>query len=129
MPVVAVVDDCPMDRHIYSALLEKEGYEVELYTDGQDFLDHYTPKPGCIVLNMLMPNMCGWGTLVEMQKRGWNVPVIGNSMDPSYEDLMLRTGAVAFFRSLDSIGLMDAVESFAGWCQVAVMNNDTSSST
>lgn len=69
-PGVLIVDD---DRGICSSLsriLRMEGYETSSVEDGRQALDYLRshPKPGLILLDLMMPNMNGWEFSKEQQK-------------------------------------------------------------
>jgi two-component system alkaline phosphatase synthesis response regulator PhoP len=57
---VSVVDDDPSLLELISAVLEQEGYDIETYTNGEDFLKTLkTSKPDIVLLDMMMPGMSG----------------------------------------------------------------------
>jgi PAS domain S-box-containing protein len=65
---VLVVDDEPSVRSLLAKTLEKEGYRVISAGNGVEALslarEH---KPQAITLDVLMPQMDGWGTLKELK--------------------------------------------------------------
>ena len=65
---VLVVDDDPSVRGLLAKTLEKEGYRVIAAGNGVDALalarEH---KPQAITLDVLMPQMDGWGALKELK--------------------------------------------------------------
>jgi FixJ family two-component response regulator len=79
MLTVAIVDD-EDDMAFFNAMtLDQEGYRTEVYKSGRDFLDRYTPKPGCVLLEEMMPNLGALDVMREMRERQWTVPVLTNS--------------------------------------------------
>jgi hypothetical protein len=56
-PLTAVVDDEPIVRQLCWVFLRHQGFRVEEYEDGRDFLARYRPEPGCVVLGMVMPRL------------------------------------------------------------------------
>jgi CheY-like chemotaxis protein len=76
---VLVVDDDPSVRDLLAKTLEKEGYRVISARDGVEALafarEH---RPEAITLDVLMPQMDGWGTLKELKADAElrNIPVI-----------------------------------------------------
>jgi adenylate cyclase len=76
---VLVVDDDPSVRSLLAKTLEKEGYRVISAGNGIEALslarEH---KPQAITLDVLMPQMDGWGTLKELKADAElrNIPVI-----------------------------------------------------
>ena len=65
---VLVVDDDPTVRSLLAKTLEKEGYRVISARNGVEALalarEH---RPQAITLDVLMPQMDGWGTLKELK--------------------------------------------------------------
>jgi PAS domain S-box-containing protein len=65
---VLVVDDDPQVLNLLAKTLEKEGYRVLLARNGVEALalarEH---RPQAITLDVLMPQMDGWGTLKELK--------------------------------------------------------------
>ena len=60
---VLVVDDDPTLREMMAQLLELEGFDTDVASDGREALDllhRTTPLPHVILLDMMMPRMDGW---------------------------------------------------------------------
>jgi RNA polymerase sigma factor (sigma-70 family) len=76
--IVHVVDDDTSFRNAVSRMLRVAGYEVESYGDAQQLLDKLPDdsEPGCILLDLKIPNVSG----VDLQDRlvalGSTIPVI-----------------------------------------------------
>ena len=65
-PTVFVVDDDQEVRESIRWLIESVDLAVETFGSGQEFLDAYDPnKPGCVVLDVRMPQTSG----LELQKK------------------------------------------------------------
>lgn len=67
---ILVVDDDPLMRELYEAILAEEGYTVRLARDGLQALQvaaQYPPQ--LIVLDLQMPWMSGWDFLRERLQR------------------------------------------------------------
>ncbi|HVM25393.1 MAG TPA: response regulator [Candidatus Limnocylindrales bacterium] len=74
---ILVVDDEPAIRDTVSAMLEIEGYEVDMAANGADALEAVElALPDVIVLDMRMPVLDGWGFAAEMRRRGHRVPIV-----------------------------------------------------
>ena len=71
MPDLLVVDDDPLIAGMLRLVLESEGYEVSHAEDGRVALDaiHEHP-PACVVLDMMMPNVDGFGVLENLKAEG-----------------------------------------------------------
>ena len=67
--IVFIVDDDNSVLDSLSILLQTIGFVTEPYDSGQAFLDNYDPaKSGCLLLDMLMPNMTGLELLQKLKE-------------------------------------------------------------
>ena len=74
---VFVVDDDSDVRHIVSLLVRSVNLQSELYSSARDFLDAYDPaRPGCLVLDVRMPDMSGIELQDELAARHIEIPII-----------------------------------------------------
>jgi FixJ family two-component response regulator len=97
--IVYLVDD---DRRILTALtrlLESDGRVTQAFTSARAFLEAHDPEvPGCVVLDLLMPEMSGLALQHELQRLGRCRPVIflsGRAGVPACASAM-KAGAVDF---------------------------------
>jgi DNA-binding response OmpR family regulator len=69
--LVLVVDDQPDIRELLQMVLEIKGYEVALAPGGPEALQLLADgtSPDLILLDVQMPVMDGWDTLVEIRRR------------------------------------------------------------
>ncbi|MBV5328426.1 MAG: response regulator [Chlorobium sp.] len=60
--IVLIVDDTPENLRVLGDMLELEGYEVQVATNGPDALKNAgtTPAPDLILLDIMMPGMDGY---------------------------------------------------------------------
>jgi two-component system response regulator FixJ len=112
-PVVSVVDDDEQVRESLAALIQSMDVEVECYASGREFLDHYNPaQPGCIVLDLRMPQLNGQEVIEELNARQIATPVI---MISGHGDIpaavaAIKSGAVDFLeKPYPGSALMDSV--------------------
>jgi RNA polymerase sigma factor (sigma-70 family) len=76
-PTVFVIDDDEDVRSSLEWLLGKGDLEVETHASARSFLDNYRPeRPGCVVLDVRMPEMNGLELQQRMIGMGWKIPVI-----------------------------------------------------
>jgi CheY-like chemotaxis protein len=69
-PRVLVVDDDPAIREFVGELLQDEGYEVRLATDGEEALQLLEAWPAnLIILDLMMPRMDGWAFRRQQRTR------------------------------------------------------------
>ncbi len=76
-PTVFIVDDDEQIRRSCEALARHAGLPSEQYSSGHAFLDAYDPaRPGCLILDVRMPDMSGLQLQQELIRRGAVIPVI-----------------------------------------------------
>ena len=97
--VVHLIDDDPSMLTSICYFLESEGLDCRCYSSAQDFLKNFKEEtPGCIVLDVKMPEVNGIELFDELLKREIRLPVIFFS---GHGDLpmavnVLRKGAFHF---------------------------------
>lgn len=77
--MILVVDDDPDVLYTVKVILQKEGFEVEMANDGEEALELLkTLTPELIILDVMMPNVDGWGVLkgVRNDERLKEIPVV-----------------------------------------------------
>jgi RNA polymerase sigma factor (sigma-70 family) len=76
-PTVFVVDDDPELCKSLKWLLESDGLHVEAYTSAQEFQRDCTPaRPGCLILDIRMPQISGMELLAKLEADHIDIPVI-----------------------------------------------------
>jgi len=74
---VAVVDDEEIVRHAIARLLRSFGFDVRSYANGDEFLAAgLESPPDCVVLDVHMPGLDGFGVLAALAKRDHGLPVV-----------------------------------------------------
>ena len=74
---VYVVDDDSMVRSSTAYFLATSGYTARMWNSGQDFLDDMPGlSPGCVLLDVRMPNVDGLEVIERMHDRLAQLPVI-----------------------------------------------------
>src|SRR5262245_4506327 len=100
MPTVTVVDDDEQVRESLAELLHSMNLAVECYSSGTEFLAGWSAaRPGCVVLDLRMPQIGGLEVLNELAARNISVPVIvisGHGDIPAAVTAM-KSGAIDFF--------------------------------
>jgi CheY-like chemotaxis protein len=77
VPTVFVVDDDPAVVKGLSRLLRAARLEAATFTSPLDFLARFDPKaPGCLVLDLSMPDLNGLELQEALMKKGGSVPII-----------------------------------------------------
>jgi FixJ family two-component response regulator len=98
-PTIFVVDDDEAVRDSLCALLDNAGFCVETYGSADEFLREFNPERiGCVLLDVMMPDMTGIELQAELGRRGARLPVVfltGNGNIPMSVHAM-RAGAADF---------------------------------
>lgn len=98
-PKILVVDDDEQFREYLTHLLEKNGYQVETASDGEECLLHcQTSIPDLLVTDIVMPEKEGLEVIEFFKNNHPNVPIIaisggGRSSSFSYLPLAKNLGA------------------------------------
>src|ERR1035441_1148359 len=76
-PIVYVVDDDDGMRRALSLLLSTVGYETAAFARPSEFLAHFSPDdPGCLVLDIRMPEISGLKVQQQLNRMGCMLPII-----------------------------------------------------
>lgn len=97
--LVRIVDDDSDLRAAIRFLLESEGWEVADYYSAADFLLNDDPKiPGCLILDVRMPEMTGVELQSELKQHIREIPIVFLSAHGDIEMAVktLHEGAVDF---------------------------------
>lgn len=95
---VCIVDDDGSVRKGISNLLRSAGYNTRTFASAREFLGHSRDEPGCIILDLHMPETNGLDLQDELIDRGFHPPIIfltGKGNIPSSVKA-LKGGAVDF---------------------------------
>ena len=77
LPLVRIVDDDAQMRSSLAFMLRQEGYECAAYESARAFLTGDAPsRPGCLLLDVRMPDMTGLELQDEMIRRGMTLPIV-----------------------------------------------------
>ncbi len=82
MGLILITDDAAFARRMVRKAVLKGEHEVLEAKDGQECLEIAAKNsPDCIILDLLMPELDGFGVLKALQDKGTNIPVIVLSAD------------------------------------------------
>ena len=100
--IVYVAEDDQFYAHIYEVKLNKDGFRVMVFGNGQELLDQVKKeKPCLILLDLMMPIKDGFDTLTELKAdaASKDIPVIITSNLGQEEDISRAKsmGAVDYF--------------------------------
>jgi two-component system, LuxR family, response regulator FixJ len=112
-PTVFVVDDDPGVLKSLSRLLRSEGLTVAAYSSPREFLERHDPdSPGCLLLDVAMPEMSGLELQQTLIESGHEVPIIfltGHG-DTPISTAAIRNGAIDFLnKPVNDVDLLRAV--------------------
>lgn len=74
--LIRVVDDDAGMLRSYKFMFSSQGWNVKCYSDTASFLEEVTDVPGCLILDVRMPEMSGLTLQREMMKRGIALPIL-----------------------------------------------------
>ena len=99
-PTVFVIDDDAAVRKAVSRLLRSAGIAVAVFASPGEFLAQHDPDmPGCLVLDLAMPDINGLQLQTTLAKKGCTLPIIfltGHG-DVSKSVQAMKHGAFDFF--------------------------------
>ena len=98
---ILIVDDDPVQRRLMEAMAGKAGYETATADGGEAALALMradAPAIGCVVLDLVMPDLDGLGVLAAMRESGLDIPVIVETAHGGIDNVVsaMRAGAVDF---------------------------------
>ena len=112
--IVYIVDDDEAIRQSIGFLLRKDGYAVETYPSGTQFLKAATRETrGCVLLDVRMPDLDGLEVQARLAQSGITLPVI---MLTGHGDVTLavraiKAGAIEFLeKPFERTALLAAIE-------------------
>jgi two-component system, LuxR family, response regulator FixJ len=112
-PTVFVVDDEPAIRTSLQWLIETLAVPVRTFPSAASFLAAYQDAlPGCLILDLRMPDMNGLELQQELIRRGFDIPVI---VLTGYGDIpsavrALKNGAMEFLeKPVDDEALLELI--------------------
>lgn len=109
---VFVVDDDISVRESLAALIQVAGWPVETFASAQTFLEQMRPCPGCLVLDVSLPDLSGLDLQERLANAACDLPII---FITGYGDVptsvrAMKAGAVEFLtKPLDEAALLAAI--------------------
>jgi two-component system response regulator FixJ len=95
---ISVIDGDVAVRDAAFAMLDGVGFGVRTYMSGKHFLSDYAPRGGCILANVLLPDMDGLELLQHIAQQGMDMPVVffSEENDVPLAVAAMKAGAVDF---------------------------------
>ena len=98
VPHILVIDDDITSLDIVAFLFEERGYQVERCTDGRVAISYVqTADPDLLIVDLMMPEINGKDTIIEIRKLGLSMPIIAFTAvdDPDVHAEVIAAGANA----------------------------------
>jgi FixJ family two-component response regulator len=112
-PTIFIVDDEASVRNAVARLLRSEGYEVATFASPTEFLaEHNHAVPGCVVLDMAMPDLNGLEVQRALAERHGARPIVfltGRADVPMCAQAMKRGAADFLMKPANDEDLLAAV--------------------
>jgi two-component system response regulator FixJ len=117
---ISVIDGSAGVRDALFAMLDGAGFAVRTYMSAGHFLSDYTPRGGCAVANVQLPDMDGLELLQRIARQGMDTPValFSEKADVPLAVAAMKAGAVDFLlHPFDAAMLTASVENALriGW--------------
>jgi Response regulator len=110
---IYLVDDDRIVCHSHTLILQKYGYEVEVFNSAEAFLEaHPKPNNGILVLDHNMSGMTGLELQRKLMDENVSIPIIFiTAMYKTVNDLARKNGAAGVFeKPFDPKDLIDLLE-------------------
>jgi DNA-binding response OmpR family regulator len=109
---IAVVDDDPDIRLTLSVVLERAGFEVRTFEDGQNALEAATSPPALILLDYMMPRLDAAGFLRARRRHTHlqHAPVVVISAYPELVEAVVADTVGVLHKPIDLEILVECVQ-------------------
>lgn len=113
-PLVLIVEDEPDILMLLRVMLEMNGYDTALASEGTTALERFdAERPDVVLLDLMLPVKDGWSVLADLQARPHSCPVIICSAARSARDIDVasdRGAAAILIKPLDPDLLMETID-------------------
>jgi FixJ family two-component response regulator len=113
-PTIFIVDDDIVVCRALARVVRAAGYRVETFSSPHELLSQPRPqRPGCIVLDLLMPGLDGLQAQQAFRDSGLDLPIIflSGHADVPTSVRALKAGAIDFLvKPVDATDLLRAIE-------------------
>lgn len=111
--LVSLVDDDESVRESVPDLLRLSGFSVRAFSSAREFLgSEVVSQTGCLILDVAMPEMSGPELLLELRRRGQQVPVVfitAQAGDTIRSHLMAQGAVECLFKPLSEEAILEAL--------------------
>jgi DNA-binding response OmpR family regulator len=113
--VIYIVEDDDSIQDMLKIILERQGYEIKLYSLGKPVIKDNAPSPDMFLLDKQLPDIDGLDVCrtIKENKNTKKIPVVMISASPQIEELSKNAGADSFIEKPFAIKtLLNIVENF-----------------
>ena len=107
---VLIADDDADHRVLLSSVIRRAGFDVREACDGQELLDLVEEhgQPACVVTDLMMPRVSGFGVLAQLRESAPGLPVVLISAvgDEAMQTLAVDLGAAAMLHKPFDFGAL-----------------------
>jgi len=110
---VLLIEDEPNIIEAIRFILSRDGWRVDVHSDGGDAVDQISSRaPDVVILDVMLPGRNGYDILTDLRGRGLSVPVLmltarGQTRD---REEAIRAGANRFMtKPFSNAAMLDAV--------------------
>ena len=120
MALVLVVDDSPTEQHVLTQVLEKNGFETMVASDGEEAINlASSSQPDLILMDVVMPGMNGFQATRQLSRNPDTsaIPVVMVTSKDQETDRIwgLRQGAVDYLmKPVKQDDLLEAIRARIG---------------
>ncbi|QPK63620.1 response regulator [Methylomonas sp. LL1] len=111
---VFIIDDDYAVRDSLGQVMDAAGIAYQTFESAEHFLRDYCPgKPGCVLLDLNMPNMSGEELQTELIRRQFRLPIIFLTAygDMATKARVMKAGAVDFLiKPIPSNQLLERIQ-------------------
>jgi FixJ family two-component response regulator len=117
-PMISIVDDDRSVRRALRRLVQSEGYLVETFASGPEFLrSGPLARTACLVLDIYLEGMTGFELLEQLAADDVAIPIIFMTAhdDAATRERIRRSGAAGYLgKPFDGQALLDAIQRVVG---------------
>ena len=98
---IFILDDDESVRRSLKLLMISYGFAVDVFSSAEEFFDKVPNSiSGCLILDIHLMKLDGWGTMQRLTETGSNRPVIVISADKdeTFKEKALKAGAVGYLQ-------------------------------
>lgn len=116
---ILIADDNKAISMTLELKLKQEGFEIKVVPNGKEVLDLLEKeKFDLLILDLMMPELNGFGVLLGLKEKGIKIPVIVSSELSQTEDInrVKELGAVDFFikSNMSMTEMVEKIKQYVG---------------